>query len=383
MAVVAKGYVVRNGRILMYGTGCRCRHNQDDSTSRYGGGEQITRLSLRIDGWTSISASSTAGAFGRFTTKAFILSWNHSRLFLNADISDGGEIAVGLSECIGTTCTPVNGYLQQQCVVQAGNTIYSRPTEWSGNDSDLSGFRGRTIQLSFQMKQPAQLYGLRFKSDDLVTAHAHTGDDRRMLVAIFGMGRPWSLRAASNASRYYYPKVPAVLEWIFMDLYPDRFSLGGAKDFVRWTLFVYQLVFDKPFGAPTGLATVLDAVHRVFTRSFAHLNVWLNVSAWKAELHWANEKNDNVDHLRTPTPNFACNAKCKTDDGGAQCYLNLHNSSNLGIQKATFDRLNKKFLYFGEKDLGTCQNTCPTPSAAPLPTARKGADNLRRTTKRG
>ena len=189
MAVVVKGYVVRNGRILMYGAGCRCRHNQDDSNSGYGGGEQITRLSLRLDGFASISASSSAGAFGRFTTKTFVLSQNHSRLFLNADLSDGGEIAVGLSECTGASCTPVGGYSQQQCVVQAGNTIYSRPTEWTGIGSDLSGFRGRTLQLSFRMKQPAQLYGFRFKSDDLVTV------DRTVLE-----GMQWRLCAVATST---------------------------------------------------------------------------------------------------------------------------------------------------------------------------------------
>ena len=55
-------------------------------------------------------------------------------------------------------------------------------------------------------------------------------------AAVFEMGRPW-VSAGFDAERYYYPRVPDALDWVSMDLYPDWFSLGGAKDFVRWTLF--------------------------------------------------------------------------------------------------------------------------------------------------
>ena len=50
---------------------------------------------------------------------------------------------------------------------------------------------------------------------------------------IFGMGRMHTL----NASPYFYPHVPTSLDWVSMDLYPDWFSVGGAIEFVRWSLF--------------------------------------------------------------------------------------------------------------------------------------------------
>lgn len=56
-------------------------------------------------------------------------------------------------------------------------------------------------------------------------------------------------------------------------------------------------------------------------------------------------KLDDIDHHN--------NRQVQRPARGAQCYLNLHNSSNLGIANATFNRLNPEFLYFGEKDLGT------------------------------
>jgi len=53
---------------------------------------------------------------------------------------------------------------------------------------------------------------------------------------IFEMGMPWAATYA-NVSRFYYPRVPASIDWISFDLYPDWFSIGGARDFNRWTLF--------------------------------------------------------------------------------------------------------------------------------------------------
>lgn len=177
MAGMVRGYVLRDGRIYMYGVGTRARHNQDDSTEAQGGGGQITRLSLRIDGFASVSASS-AGTDGEFTTKPLVLSHNHSELFLNSIVSDGGCIDVELSECHDTMdssppCAPVSGYGLDECVVQAGDTVYSRPVFWAGNRSasSLVAFQGRTIQLRFRLRQPATLFGFRFKADDNSPAH--------------------------------------------------------------------------------------------------------------------------------------------------------------------------------------------------------------------
>lgn len=168
MAVIARGHVVRGDQIFMYGLGTRARHNQDDSTDAQGGGGQITRLSLRLDGFASVSAA-LPDAAGEFTTKRFVLSENHTRLLLNAQIDDGGEIAVGISLCDGATCAAAPGFGVEQCIVQAGDVIYSQATEWAGRGSDLSQFRGRQVQLTVRMRQPADLFGFKLgplKTDD-------------------------------------------------------------------------------------------------------------------------------------------------------------------------------------------------------------------------
>lgn len=54
---------------------------------------------------------------------------------------------------------------------------------------------------------------------------------------VFEMGQPWVAAGFANVSRYYYPYVPLSLDWISFDLYPDWFSIGGARDFNRWTLW--------------------------------------------------------------------------------------------------------------------------------------------------
>ena len=54
---------------------------------------------------------------------------------------------------------------------------------------------------------------------------------------IFEMGQPWVAAGFANASRYFYPHVPGSLDWVSWDMYPDLFSIGGVRDFTRWTLF--------------------------------------------------------------------------------------------------------------------------------------------------
>ena len=46
-------------------------------------------------------------------------------------------------------------------------------------------------------------------------------------------------------------------------------------------------IFSRPLGAPKADAVVIDAAAGVFTRSFEHLEVKVNVSAWSAELQWS------------------------------------------------------------------------------------------------
>ena len=46
-------------------------------------------------------------------------------------------------------------------------------------------------------------------------------------------------------------------------------------------------IFSRPLGTPKADAVVVDAAAGVFTRSFEHLEVEVNVSAWSAELQWS------------------------------------------------------------------------------------------------
>ena len=46
-------------------------------------------------------------------------------------------------------------------------------------------------------------------------------------------------------------------------------------------------IFSRPLGAPKADAVAVDAAAGVFTRSFEHLEVKVNVSAWSAELQWS------------------------------------------------------------------------------------------------
>jgi hypothetical protein len=115
MALLVRGLAVRGDRIFMYGFGCRCRHNQDDSTVAEGGGGMIRRLSLRLDGFASIGDSKKQyDAPGTFVTRPQIMQGE--RLLVNVVVANGGGIAVGIRafDVAANTSTPIDGRVLSQ-----------------------------------------------------------------------------------------------------------------------------------------------------------------------------------------------------------------------------------------------------------------------------
>lgn len=112
---------------------------------------QLKRYSLRIDGFTSLSAPYEGG---EVLTKPFVFSGKE--LEINYSTSAPGEIRIGIQDGKGM---PIPGFTMEDSETIIGNEI-KRVVSWKGN-TDLSKLAGKTIRLRFYMKD-ADLYSLKF-----------------------------------------------------------------------------------------------------------------------------------------------------------------------------------------------------------------------------
>lgn len=111
----------------------------------------LRRYSMRLDGFTSISAPYTGG---EFTTKPFV--FEGSNLELNFSTSAAGEISIEILDEKGGN---IPGFTMDDFHMLIGNEI-SRKGFWNGSD-DVSSLSGKPIKLKFYLKD-ADLYSFRF-----------------------------------------------------------------------------------------------------------------------------------------------------------------------------------------------------------------------------
>ncbi len=112
----------------------------------------LHRYSLRLDGFTSISAPYSGG---EVLTKPFTFSGQE--LEINYSTSAAGEIRFEIQDQNGR---PITGYTLDDSQRIIGNEI-SRIVLWKGN-SDLQNLAGKIVRLRIVMKD-ADLYAIRFK----------------------------------------------------------------------------------------------------------------------------------------------------------------------------------------------------------------------------
>lgn len=112
----------------------------------------LHRYTMRLDGFTSISASYTGG---EVLTRFFTFSG--SMLEINYSTSAAGEIRFELQDENGT---PVPGFTINDSQAIIGNEI-SRTVVWNGV-SDLQSLSSRKVRLRIAMKD-SDLYSIRFK----------------------------------------------------------------------------------------------------------------------------------------------------------------------------------------------------------------------------
>jgi hypothetical protein len=112
----------------------------------------LHRYSLRIDGFSSLSAPYTGG---EVLTKYFTFSG--SQLEINYSTSAAGEMRFELQDENGA---PITGYSMMDSQMIIGNEI-ARVVTWNGK-SDLHDFAGKTVRMKIWMKD-ADLYSIVFK----------------------------------------------------------------------------------------------------------------------------------------------------------------------------------------------------------------------------
>ncbi len=101
---------------------------------------------LRLDGFAHLETGHVAGII---TTKPLVMTGQ--ALGINATV-DGGDVRVEIRDESGT---PIPGYTLEDCDAFVGDSV-RHEVSWQGQ-SDLSGLRGRVVQLHFRM-QRARLY---------------------------------------------------------------------------------------------------------------------------------------------------------------------------------------------------------------------------------
>lgn len=112
----------------------------------------LQRYSLRLDGFTSISAPYKGG---EVITKQFTFSGKE--LELNYSTSAAGEIRVEIQDKNGK---PIPGFTMEDSQILIGNEI-SRIFSWNGNE-DVQALAFQVVRLRIYMKD-ADLYSFRFK----------------------------------------------------------------------------------------------------------------------------------------------------------------------------------------------------------------------------
>jgi hypothetical protein len=116
------------------------------------GPTRLRRHTLRLDGFSSMHASGTAG---ELVTKPLVFSGNH--LTLNFATSAAGSVRV---ELVGNDDEPLPGFSLDDCDELFGDSV-NRTVTWA-DKSDLSAFAGQPLRLRIVLRD-ADLYSLKFE----------------------------------------------------------------------------------------------------------------------------------------------------------------------------------------------------------------------------
>ncbi len=152
MEFMVQGLVKRGDEIWQYVGGHPGGGMGYHSPWEKGAPSPLYRLVQRIDGFAAAEGEYIGGWF--ISKK---LRFDGNQLELNIDTGAVGYAQVGLLDAAGK---PIPGYSVDDCIYINGDFLKERVT-WLNKGSDLSQFRGRTIQLEVRL-HGARLFAMQF-----------------------------------------------------------------------------------------------------------------------------------------------------------------------------------------------------------------------------
>ena len=150
---MGQGLIRRGGELWQYYGGSRLRHDESrlELLQEPGGSRTYSRVVSRLDGYVSVDAGPEAGFF-----ETPPLIFTGSRLELNVQVREGGEVRVGL---MNETGEHAEGCAVRDCVPVTGDHLAAE-VKWDGR-TDLRDLTGKPTKMRVAMKS-ASLYAFRF-----------------------------------------------------------------------------------------------------------------------------------------------------------------------------------------------------------------------------
>ena len=114
--------------------------------------------------------------------------------------------------------------------------------------------------LGFQLGDEMVTFGLLWEQLDLYATFVKSACPAAIVYcnegwgAVAEIGGGWVYKAMRNASRYSFPAVPAALDWMSFDLYPDDWSIGGFRAQHLVVLFAKLAGHQRALLVPPGYA---------------------------------------------------------------------------------------------------------------------------------
>ena len=152
MEFMVQGLVKRGDEIWQYVSGHPGGGMGYHSAWVKGALSPMYRLVQRMDGFAAAEGAYTGGTL---TTKKLRFDGNH--LELNIDTGAVGYAQVGLLDASGK---PIPGYSVDDCIYINGDFLHTT-VAWLNRGSDLSRFRGKTVQLVIRL-HGAKLFAMQF-----------------------------------------------------------------------------------------------------------------------------------------------------------------------------------------------------------------------------
>lgn len=143
----------------------------------HGMGSKLRRYTLRLDGFTSLSAGWKGG---RMLTRPLVFAGE--RLRINFATSAAGSLRIEIQDEAGK---PIEGLALTDCPEMFGDSV-ARDVHWNSG-AELSALAGRPVRLLFELKD-ADLYSFQFQTDPSAAGGTLDASTRERCIRVLNEG---------------------------------------------------------------------------------------------------------------------------------------------------------------------------------------------------